>query len=395
MTPSHARLPPLVLRPYGIVLTSLAASVLAWSLPDLGIRTGFIIREPLTIEAALILIAWYGLIVAMAAIGFHAGRRIRLETSQSDSLALSRTSIYRIISIVAWVGVLASYYHITQVIGLSGIFNALARNTVNDLKTALYTDYSIGIYSLRYIAAIAGGLALFRFLDTGRPALFDVVNLLMLIGTSAISSRLSLIWAVITGLSVWAAGREEPLKAARWRLAALALTVVVILWTLNHSRNANYYTQRGTESVVASGLGEIRAYLGTPFQVALGVANHLNDALSGATSQYLVEWEVNLNSNSAFDQLIPTMGLFAFPYIAATSFFYSLLAGALAGLRRSYLFLGYPVILYAFAELWRIDLFRQGIFYTNMFAAIGLPLLIHLLTPRAISYTVIETVEEP
>jgi hypothetical protein len=382
------RLPHFLLRPYGIVIASVGASAVAWALPDWGVRRGFVIREPLTLEGMLLLSLWYGLIVILSAGGFRAGRNVPLFRGRKGSLSLDRLQPYRVISVLAWIGVGAAYFHIIEVIGMAGIVSAIARTTVNDLKDALYTDYSIGLYSLRYVAAVAGGVALFRFLERGRTAPIDILNFAALVGTSAISSRLSLIWALIIGLSLWGTSGKIALRAARWRIAALAISVVVVLWSLNYSRNATYYARRGTESFVMAGVGEIRAYLGTPFQVALGVANHMDAALKGAQSDSYVEWEVNLNSNSAFDQLIPRMGLLAFAYIGATAFVYSLLAGMLAGLRGTYLFLGYPVILYAFAELWRIDLFRQGIFYTNMFAAVGVPLILYMFQRQRSKYSI-------
>jgi hypothetical protein len=377
----HEPLPHFILRPHGIVLTSVALSALAWSFPDLGIRMGFAIKEPVTIDGISFLLGWYGLITAFSLAGFRAGRSIRMSRQTAGNLALSRKTPYVVISAVAWTGVVSAYLHIIQVIGWSGIRTAIARDTVNDLRDALYTDYVIGPYSLRYVVAIAAGLALFRFLEGFRPSLLDTTNLLMLVAAAAISSRLSVVWAVMTGLSTWAAARSKEMRYSRWRLALLAGIVIALLWGLNHSRNANYYERHGTSSLVMSGLGEIRAYLGAPFQVSLGMANHMDLALAGVASKYYVDREGNLVTNSALDQSLPQMGYFALFYISATTFCYSLIAGLLIQLRRTYLFLGYPVILYAFAELWRVDLFRQGIFCTNMLAALGIPLLLRLFLP--------------
>jgi hypothetical protein len=383
----HEPLPHFLLRPYGAVLASVALSALAWSLPDLGLRMGFAIREPLNIDGLSILLTWYALILVSSLVGFRAGRNIRLSRQTTGVLALSGNTPYLVISLVAWVGVSAAYVHIVQVIGWSGIRAAIARNTANDLKDALYTDYAIGLCSLRYVAAIAGGLAIFHFLEGRRPSLPDAASLLALIATAAVSSRLSMVWALLTGLSLWTAARSMGSRYPWRRLGLLAGAALVLLWVLNHSRNANYYERHGTESAVMSGFSEIRAYLGAPFQVSLGMANHLDLALAGVSSEHYVDREGNLVTNSAFDQLLPQMGLFAFCYISATAFCYSLIAGLLLQLRRTYAFLGYPVILYAFAELWRVDLFRQGIFCTNMIAALGIPMLVRLITPRRVRWS--------
>lgn len=369
-------------RPHGVALASVLISAFAWMLPDFGVRRGFTVKEEITIEGLLVLAAWYGLIIAMAALGFRFARLLPASPRKNAALSFSQVYIYCAISIVAWIGVGSAYYHIIGLIGLGGIALAVSRNTVNDLLMALYSDYTVGLYSLRYTSAIAGGIALFRFLSDQRLSLFDVLNAFALLGTAAISSRLSLVWAVMIGLSVWMSVGNRLRSLARLRLVLLAICIVVILWLLNYSRNAHYYAQHGTDSVIMAGIGEVQAYLGAPFQVALGVANNVDSALAGISSEYYVEWESNLNRKSAIDQLLPQMGWWSIPYVAMTAFAYSCLAGCLLKCRGTYLFLGYPVILYAFGEIWRLDFFREGIFYTNLLAAIGIPLALYFVRPH-------------
>jgi hypothetical protein len=41
------------------------------------------------------------------------------------------------------------------------------------------------------------------------------------------------------------------------------------------------------------------------------------------------------------------------------------------------------VVLYAFAEIWRLDFFREGIFYTNLIIAVVVPLVMYcFMRPR-------------
>jgi hypothetical protein len=210
-------------------------------LPDFGVRRGFTVKEEITIEGLLVLAAWYGLIISMAAAGFHFARFLPASPQKNIALSFSQLYIYRAISIVAWIGVGSAYYHITGLIGLDGIALAVSRNTVNDLLMALYSDYTVGLYSLRYTCAIAGGIALFRFLSDQRLGLLDVINAFALVGTAAVSSRLSLVWAVMIGLSLWMSAGNKLAALARLRLGLLAICIVVLLWLLNYSRNAHYY----------------------------------------------------------------------------------------------------------------------------------------------------------
>jgi hypothetical protein len=379
----RARLPMPLWRPQGIVAAGVALSAMAWSLPDAGLRKGFTIRENPTLEGVLILGSWYASIILASLAGFHFGRRILLSRHKASVLGLADIRPYLSISLIAWLGVGSAYFQIIDQIGLGGVLGAFSRNTVNDLKTALYSNYDIGLCSLRYAAALAGGIALYHLI-VGRPAwLLDSLNAVALLGTSAVSSRLSLVWATIIGISLWVSTGIELDRRQCRRLVLLALTVVGALWLLNYSRNAHYYAQRGADSVIMAGLSEVQAYLGSPFQVSLGVANNFDSALSGVTSQYYVDWESNLNRKSALEQLVPEMGWWALPYMAATAFAYSALAGCLLQFRGTYLFLGYPVVLYAFAEIWRLDFFREGIFYTNLIIAVVVPLVMYcFMRPR-------------
>ncbi len=371
----------LLWQPHGVALISILLSAGAWMLPDFGVRRGFTVKEEMTLEGLLVLGAWYGLIILMALLGFRLGKALPVSNRKNKALALSQPYVYRIISVVAWLGVGSAYYHVVDLIGFDGIVLAISRNTVNDLLMALYSDYTVGLYSLRYTAALAGGIALYRFLTDRKPGLMDVLNAFALLGTAAISSRLSLVWSVMIGLSLWISAGYKFSRPARWRLGLLTVCVVILLWLFNYSRNAHYYAQHGTDSVVMAGVGEVQAYLGAPFQVALGVANNVDSALAGITSEYYVEWESNLNRKSAIDQLLPLMGWWAVPYVAVTAFVYSCLAGCLVKFRGTYLYLGYPVILYAFGEIWRLDFFREGIFYTNLIAAVGIPVLTYFFRP--------------
>ena len=150
---------------------------------------------------------------------------------------------------------------------------------------------------------------------------------------------------------------------------------------LNFSRNAGYY-ERNNLSFGLAGLNEIVAYLGTPFQVAVGAAN-VTDQLAaqgpGNPShgtepyRYYVDIGINYNTNSAFVALHEQMGYWCWPYIAVLCVFMGAVFRLLTSLGKTYFLLPCGAILYASSELWRLDLFQQGTFIVWFVVGIGLP----------------------
>lgn len=362
--------------PHNLVIVTVAVSAAAWATPDIeGLRHGFYVRETPTLVGMAVLAAWYGSIVLMAALGFTLGRRSGNTARYRVAVPFQKPLTYRLFLVLAIVGIVATYYRVAQSLGLGGMLQSISRNTMNDLKSALYQNYSIGVFSLRYLAAICGGIGMWRILNRSR-SLVDFTAILCWIATAAITGRLSILWGTMTAITLWLAGIERVSFRTFAKFIGVGATALMLLWILNYSRNANYYRAHGVDSFGMAGLSEAVAYLGSPFQVSLGVANHIGQALDGTPSAELVEWDHGLNADSAFENLVQNMSYWALPYILVTVFGYSLLSGFCFRMRGTWLFLGFPIIGYAFAEIWRLDFFRQGIFYTNTVVGLSVPVIL-------------------
>jgi hypothetical protein len=157
----------------------------------------------------------------------------------------------------------------------------------------------------------------------------------------------------------------------------LATALFLILAVANFARNKNYY-ESNRLSFVQAGISEIIAYLGSPFQVAIGSAGVTDQLVAGGDQTYrdYVDEEVNLNTNSAFVHLHEQIGYVSWVYIAAICMFMGLVFEALVSLGKTIFLLPCGAILYGSAELWRLDLFRQGIFIVWFVIGIGLPVFL-------------------
>jgi hypothetical protein len=248
----------------------------------------------------------------------------------------------------------------------------LRDNTANDLRAALYASYSIGPASLRYCSALSGGISMFRIVS-GKVGIWDVLALAALIGASAISGRIIFMFSIWVFLCLWSTHRQAIRGAVRFRLLLIAVLIILALWSFNYSRNANYYRSRWADNFWTAGVGEIVAYLSAPFQVALGVGNNIDSATSGVDPSAYTDWEANLTTNSAFQELLLEMGWLAFGYIAIMALAAGWISGWCSRQVHSYFLLGFPVTSYAFAELWRLDLFQTGIFQSLLAISLGIP----------------------
>jgi hypothetical protein len=160
-------------------------------------------------------------------------------------------------------------------------------------------------------------------------------------------------------------------------LTLFATIIFLILSVLNFSRNANYY-ERNRLSFGLAGVSEILAYLGSPFQVAIGSAPVVDQLVAGGGETYrnYVDVEENLNTNSAFTLLHEQMGYASWLYIATICLFMGFVFEYLASFGKTVFLLPCGIILYGSAELWRLDLFHQGIFIVWFVSGIGLPIFL-------------------
>jgi hypothetical protein len=362
------------LQPQIIAPLSVLASFAAWCVPEeYGIRKGYFVREPITLANTLWLTTWYLVITISGFLGFRGGRATPYSRKISNRALLTDARVFYSFTIISLIGVSAAYYNIIEVLGAENLLRVFQDSSANELRAALYTGYSIGLASLRYSSGLSGGLAMFRIVS-GKIGIWDVLALLALVGASAISGRIIFMLAIWVFLSLWTAHRKSIKGSVRVRLFLIAILAILALWGFNYSRNANYYRSRWTDGFWMAGVGEIVAYLSAPFQVALGVGNNIESATKGVDPATYADWEGNLTTNSAFQELLTEMGWLAFGYIALMTLAAGWVSGWCSRQVNSYFILGFPVVSYAFAELWRLDLFGKGIFQSLLAVSLGVPL---------------------
>jgi hypothetical protein len=156
--------------------------------------------------------------------------------------------------------------------------------------------------------------------------------------------------------------------------------VFIILSILNYTRNANYYASKDL-FFLEGGISSITSYLASPFQASIAVANNIMYIACTELETYrrFVDLDMSLSTNSAFVHINEELGVLGWLYI----FILTVVVGAIFSLLKSYgrtaLLLPCGAILYACSELWRIDLFRQGIFIVWFVFGILIPIIISFI----------------
>ena len=172
---------------------------------------------------------WYTLAALGAGIGFAIGRRIdpvrRLQTFPD-------VSYYRYITLVAAFGVLITYSRVSDV-----VVAAVRTRTFNQLRGSL--EYGPGLHTLRYAAILAGGIALYRLLGKGELRALHLLNVGLLLASAAISSRLSLVMALLIAVGLYAY-RDAAARFPVLRTAIVALAAVLALVAFNDLRNSSF-----------------------------------------------------------------------------------------------------------------------------------------------------------
>jgi hypothetical protein len=205
----------------------------------------------------------------------------------------------------------------------------------------------------------------------------NIFNVLMLVAAALLlGSRLILVAALLTvAFLIGFDKRSIRISFSKWIIFATVL--FLILSVLNFSRNADYY-ERNNLSFGLAGVSEILAYLGAPFQAAIASAPVTDQLVAGGdrTFREYADVEINLNTDSAFVHLQEQMGYVGWAYISAICLFMGFVFEALASLGKTFFLLPCGAILYGSAELWRLDLFHQGIFIVWFVLGIGLPIFL-------------------
>jgi hypothetical protein len=371
--------PRVILKPSVVSMTAVFASMAAWLFPSFGVlRKGFDSPAHVEFSSCVVLACWYLLIFMSFSLGEKAGRMIVLRESavRGRMFNLDSNTLYYIFSFLSAIGIATTLIKIFQLLSLQQAIVFVVLGQANSLKEALYEEYSIGFVSLRYLVVYSASVALYRIFQRRSFRPLNILNVFMLGTTALLSSRLILIATLLTVVFLLNSSKRS-IRLSVPKLTLFAAILFLILSVLNLSRNANYY-ERNRLSFGLAGVSEIVSYLGSPFQVAIGSAAVVDHLVAGGDQTYrdYVDVDENLNTNSAFVHLHEQMGYGSWPYIAAICLFMGFVFEFLASFGKTVFLLPCGTILYGSAELWRLDLFHQGIFIVWFVMGIGLPVFL-------------------
>lgn len=375
-----------ILTPYGIVLVSFLASAAAWGVPDfLGFYKGYDEVEPVSLSSLVFIYCWYAMVIILSFLCFHLGRRLPLIRQFSQHTRLDRDRIYQAYSAIALFGFGYTLYVTLKVLGVSGFIYSVATFTTNRISEAIYEDYQAGIFSLRYVLIISFGWALYRMLALKKATLVDWLNVLAFVFYIAFfGRRLQLVCSLLIFLGLVNRQGHFFAHLNTKKLFGLAGFGFVMLSAATLLRNYGSYEDMGYSNPLAAVVTNVLSYLAAPFQVSLGVGNNVLDAFSRRDYRLYTDVDRTLTANSAYAEMVTNYGLMAITRMMVYATVFSTLAGWLYKNRHNYLYTGYPVILYAFAEVWRIELFNKGIFFTLLIIALLVPVgysLLFLILP--------------
>ncbi len=376
-------------RPHTLLLVGAGLSLLAWAIPWGGavpaVVRGFSSNEPWTVPGTLFLVAWYAFFFVVAFAGFWLGRRIPVLKRADD---VPWESFYLYFTILSLVGNGYSYAYVA-VKSPHVISEAFLHHQFNAVRYAL--PYSAGAQTLRYASALAGAVAIFE-LCRRHFRLVHVVNVVVLLLSAAIASRITIIIAGIAVVGLAARHLRSVHVRPRSIVAGLLLGFVALflgLSLLNYARNATFYRTYGISDPLVMNVEEMVRYLGTPFQAAVAVSNHVSDwpaapaSAAPGTRVFLAPTYVVKSIPASVTQgedrftkvvVIPTTQttnsvlVMAYGVFGALAFvvlgFAVLVACVIAGHAsryRSYVFLASMVVAYCLAEWWRTYVLNEGI----------------------------------
>ena len=353
--------------PHNIFILTHAASALAWLTPsEWVIRKGFIMPSDFGRYLGIMTIFILTFYVLLA-ISYYLGRQAAKEGLHKiwrNFPRLEDELPYYFLSLLSLIGVIAAYSDIIFNLGFNGAISAIQSSSANHLKAALYQDYAIGLQSLRYTSILAAAIALFRIGSKRRSSYLDAFNLILLILTTLIASRLSFIAAIFSSICLLVLNNNK-FRVRPIRIITLALLFWFALMLFNYSRNYLYYENLGANNMNTALIGEAVSYLGAPFQGS-GTALDKLDSLWGNSSFLYADGaiEQSLTTNSAIAELITQVGLIGALFAALFLLVFCFFLGSMAGQYNNYTVLLYSISLYGFAELWRIFMFNKGIFIT-------------------------------
>jgi hypothetical protein len=276
--------------------------------------------------------------------------------------------------VLAAAGTAATLIRIFRTLSIPQAIIFMSLGEGNSLKEALYEDYSVGFVSLRYLVLFSAAIGLYRMIRFRSFTVINILNIVLLcIGTFLLGSRLMFIATLLTVLLLLTFNRNT-IRISIPKTIMLVTMVFLLLSVANYARNKNYYDSNRSSFLIA-GVSEILAYLGSPFQAAIGSAPVVEQLAVGGDQTYrnYVDEEITLNTNSAFVHLHEQFGFASWTYIAFVCFCMGFIFQFLLSFGKTIFLLPAGAILYGSAELWRLDLFHQGIFIVWFVVGLGLP----------------------
>ncbi len=356
--------PARVFTPSSLATLAVCMSAVAWLVPTFGFLTkGYIVASPWTAMSVIALVDWYALMYLALRLGEFAGAALhRRLASRLTVPALDDPTVFLAFTVLAAVGILSTYLKIFSSMSLVEAVFFISSGMGNELKESLYSEYSAGVVSLRYLVLYSASLAIYRIYKHRKYGPLVFTNIALLVMSALLSSRLIFVATVLSSLFLCLSDRES-VRLRFGRVAIFVFLLFFVLSALNYSRNSNYYASDNL-FFWGAGASSILTYLGSPFQVAVGAAEHITRLAEEGAEMYrdYVDIDITLNSNSAFVQMHEAFGFWAWLYLTTVLFSAATLFSYFRRYGRTALLLPCCAILYACSELWRLDLFRQGIF---------------------------------
>lgn len=314
--------------------------------------------------------------------GFSLGLKISFGNYRDQENDSQIYTFYKIISVLSWFGFAFSVVKIYQSIGLEGILFIVSGLTLNSIKEALYEDYSVGILSLRYLMIVSGGIALWRSFK--RVTIWEKLNIPAFVFYILFyGRRLDLICSIFYFALLYY--NDPKLKSISpkkvYTFLFVLISMIIIVSTL---RNFNHYDELGISNPIYSTFLNVISYLSAPTQAVVSIGIYIeNFSISPQsidnylsifykstdlhTTNFFIEYskiKEEYNANSALLGILCEYGWFGLIIYLIELFILSIFSGLIWKNKNTLLFMGYPILLYAFAEIWRLNLFSGGIFYT-------------------------------
>lgn len=367
------RLLNLILRPQNIFLVTTTMSFLAWSLPDFDskLRKGFTHPYEVSLWGLILALCWVALIYLSSFTGFKIGMAFKFKTKLLDMHAsIYDARPFSIMLIMALIGVSYVFLQIFTSLGISGMLDAISGGQANQLKSALYEGYSAGLPSLRYMAIPAAALGIY-YLIRREYIILSISSIILLLAVAIVSSRLSVVYTVFIFLGLMA--RESIIKVKAQQIIVGFIILIHLIFALNYSRNINFYRSIGVDNFYLAGISEVVAYVGSPFQGFLAVSEQPQQ-LAGLREEQTAKYtgiNEELTTNSAFLELVREGDIYsALLNITFSTMLSSFLMAIAWKNKNNILLLIFGALGYCFAEIWRINLFGQGIVLTIILSII-------------------------